>query len=102
MTKSDRKPAPPSDPLPRRRALLEDEFLEDLRYWLSVDPKIADRALRIVEETLRTPFLGIGKPEPLKRSAGNWSRRLTGEHRIVYRVTRDSVDFLQARFHYDD
>ena len=59
------------------------------------------RALDIVEAIVRDPFTGIGKPEPLKYLApGTWSRRLTQEHRIVYLVRDDRIDFLQARYHY--
>ena len=59
------------------------------------------RALDLVEAILRDPFAGIGKPEPLKYLAsGAWSRRLTQEHRIVYLVRDERVDFLQARYHY--
>ena len=55
-----------------------------------------------MEATRRDPVRGIGKPEPLKHSfKGAWSRRLTAEHRIVYRVFDDRINFLQARFHYD-
>ena len=66
-----------------------------------MDRKTALRALDLVEAILRDPFTGIGKPEPLKYyAAGAWSRRLTQEHRIVYLVTHDRIDFLQARYHY--
>jgi toxin YoeB len=59
------------------------------------------RALELVEAVLRDPFEGIGKPEPLKYTlAGCWSRRLTQEHRLVYRVTERRIDFLEARYHY--
>lgn len=65
------------------------------------DRKTALRALDLVEAILRDPFQGIGKPEPLKYlAAGAWSRRLTQEHRLVYLVSRDRIDFLQARYHY--
>ena len=57
--------------------------------------------LVLVEAALREPFAGMGKPEPLKHElAGTWSRRTTGEHRLVYLVREDRVDFLQARYHY--
>jgi toxin YoeB len=79
---------------------MQTTFREDLAYWVATDVKIAQRLLRIVEETLRNPYEGIGKPEPLKQAAGLWSRRLTDEDRIAYRVTAEHVDFLQARFHY--
>lgn len=80
---------------------MQAQFREDLRSWIGNDPRVAERLMRIVEETLRDPFTGLGKPEPLKHAlAGAWSRRLTGEHRVVYRVTDEAVDFLQARYHY--
>jgi len=85
----------------RRDAVFEPEFLEDLRHWVQTDRKIALRALDIVEAVMRDPFVGIGKPEPLKYlAAGAWSRRLTQEHRIVYVVSDSRVNFLQARYHY--
>jgi len=84
-----------------REAVFQPEFLEDLRYWVNTDRKLALRALDLVEATLRDPFQGIGKPEPLRHLApGAWSRRLTQEHRLVYFVRDDRIDFLQARYHY--
>ena len=57
--------------------------------------------LDLVDAVLRDPFLGIGKPEPLRRQAADlWSRRITQEHRLVYRVTDQRLDYLQARYHY--
>jgi toxin YoeB len=77
------------------------EFREDLRYWVESERKVALRAFDLIEAILRDPFTGIGKPEPLKYLAsGAWSRRLTQEHRIVYLVSADRIDFLQARYHY--
>ncbi|HET7437414.1 MAG TPA: Txe/YoeB family addiction module toxin [Thermoanaerobaculia bacterium] len=85
----------------KRITVFHTEFREDLRYWVETDRRIALRALEIVEAILRDPFTGIGKPEPLKYLAsGTWSRRLTQEHRIVYLVSNDRIDFLQARYHY--
>jgi len=84
-----------------RIAVFQPEFREDLRYWVETDRRVALRALEIVEAILRDPFEGIGKPEPLKYLAsGTWSRRLTQEHRVVYLVSNDRIDFLQARYHY--
>ena len=81
--------------------MFHPELREDLRYWLDTNRKVALRALDLVEAILREPFSGIGKPEPLKFvAAGSWSRRLTEEHRIVYLVRQDRIDFLQARYHY--
>ena len=85
----------------RREAYFQPGFLEDLRHWVSVDRKTALRALDLVEAILRDPFIGIGKPEPLRNlPPGTWSRRLTQEHRIVYLVRDTRIDFLQARYHY--
>ena len=84
-----------------RDAVFHPEFREDLEYWIKIDRKIALRALRLIEEVMRNPFQGIGKPEPLRYLApGTWSRRLTQEHRIVYLVRDERIDFLQARYHY--
>ena len=84
-----------------RQAVFQSEFREDLRYWVKTDRKAALRTLELVEAVLNDPFTGIGKPEPLKFAlAGCWSRRITQEHRLVYRVSDTRIDFLQARYHY--
>lgn len=84
-----------------REAVFHPEFRQDLRYWVETDRKVAIRAFELIEGILRDPFTGIGKPEPLKYLlAGCWSRRLTQEHRLVYRVSGNRIDFLQARYHY--
>jgi toxin YoeB len=84
-----------------REAVFHPEFRQDIRYWVETDRKIALRAFELIEGILRDPFAGIGKPEPLKYVlAGCWSRRLTQEHRLVYRVSARRIDFLQARYHY--
>ncbi len=85
----------------KRAAIFQPEFREDLRYWVETDRKTALRVFDLIEAIMRDPFAGIGKPEPLKYLAdGVWSRRLTKEHRIVYLVRNDQIDFLQARYHY--
>ena len=84
-----------------RVAVFQPEFIEDLRYWVETDRKMAIRAFDLIEAILRDPFEGIGKPEPLKYlTPGAWSRRLSQEHRIVYLVRDERIDFLQARYHY--
>jgi toxin YoeB len=84
-----------------RLAVFHPEFIEDLRYWVEQDRRVALKAFDFIEAILRQPFTGVGKPEPLKHAlAGAWSRRLTQEHRIVYLVSHSRVDFLQARYHY--
>ncbi|HNC45775.1 MAG TPA: Txe/YoeB family addiction module toxin [Acidobacteriota bacterium] len=84
-----------------RDAVFQPEFREDLQFWVETNRKTALRAFALIEATMRDPFEGIGKPEPLKYLGANvWSRRLTQEHRIVYLVSDDRIDFLQARYHY--
>ena len=90
-----------SEPPPARVAVFQAEFRDDLRWWVRTDRKTALRVLDLVEAVLRDPAGGIGKPEPLRTlGAGVWSRRITQEHRLVYVVTGERVDFLQARYHY--
>jgi toxin YoeB len=84
-----------------RLAVFHPEFIGDLRYWVKTERSTALRVLDLVEATLRDPFQGAGKPEPLRYLlAGCWSRRITQEHRLVYAVTDARIDFLQARYHY--
>lgn len=84
-----------------REAVFQPEFREDLHYWVKENRKVALRVFNLMEAIMRDPFKGIGKPEPLKYlGAGVWSRRITQEHRIVYVVQGNRIDFLQARYHY--
>jgi toxin YoeB len=84
-----------------RIAVISGHFRSDLRYWIETDRKMALRVLDLMAVVLADPFAGIGKPEPLKfELAGCWSRRITQEHRIVYRVFIDRIEFVQARYHY--
>ena len=91
----------PTEQRTQRDAVFQFEFMEDLRYRVQTDSKIALRAFALIKAILPDPFIGIGKPEPLKYlPLGTWLRRLTQEHRIVYLVRDDRIDFLQARYHY--
>lgn len=84
-----------------RRIVLQQEALEDLAHWVETDRKVALRVLRLMESAARTPFEGIGKPEPLKHIGSDvWSRRITKQDRLVYRVLETHIDILQARYHY--
>jgi len=86
---------------PKRVAVFQPEFLQDLRFWVKNERGVAIRVLDLVEAVIRDPFEGAGKPELLRHVlSGCWSRRITQEHRLVYRVTDEVVDFLQARYHY--
>ena len=74
---------------------------EDYLYWQRTDRKILDRINKLIKEIQRTPFEGGGKPEPLKHGlSGYWSRRISEEHRIVYKVESDSLLIAQLRYHY--
>jgi toxin YoeB len=85
----------------RRVAVFQPEFIEDLRWWVETERRTAKRLLDLVEAALRDPFKGIGRPEPLKYLGPDvWSRRITQEHRCVYLVKADRVEFLQGRYHY--
>jgi toxin YoeB len=84
-----------------RLAVFQPQFRDDLRYWVETNRKVALKVLELVEASLRDPFSGLGKPEPLKHVlAGTWSRRISQEHRLVYLVLEDRVLFLQCRYHY--
>ena len=86
----------------QRSAVFQPEFRQDLAWWIKNDRKTALRTMDLVEAVVADPFAGIGKPEPLRfELAGCWSRRITQEHRLVYRVTAERIDFLQARYHYE-
>jgi toxin YoeB len=86
---------------PQRDAVFQAEFRDDLRYWVETDRRTALRILALVEAVMREPFSGVGKPEALKYlGADVWSRRITQEHRLVYVVGNDRIDFIQARYHY--
>ena len=85
-----------------REVIFQPQFREDLRHWVQNDRRTALRLLELVEAIVREPFVGIGKPEPLRHLGPNlWSRRLTQEHRVVYLVRDDRIDFLQGRYHYE-
>ena len=78
----------------------EDAWAEYL-VWQETDPQVVKRILQLINDMLRDPYRGIGKPEPLKHALqGYWSRRITGEHRVVYRVSGDDLRIAQLRYHY--
>ncbi len=82
--------------------VIQVRFLEDLEFWIDTDRKTALKIIALMKDIRRDPFSGIGKPEQLKYLPGKpWSRRITQEHRLVYLVTTNRIDFLQARFHYE-
>ena len=83
------------------KLVFADEAWEDYLYWQSHDKKMIDRINKLIRETQREPFAGIGKPEALKHAlSGFWSRRITDEHRMVYRLDGEAIMIVQLRFHY--
>lgn len=97
--KVDLPPPPPT--LPVRFPDFSPQFKDDLGWWYKTKPNKVDKIFALVTDVMQHPFEGIGKPEPLKHlDADTWSRRIDLEHRLIYRVKQNRVDFLQARYHY--
>jgi len=83
------------------KLIFSDHAWEDYIYWQKTDKKILRRINTLIEETKRSPFEGIGKPEPLKHAlSGYWSRRINDEHRFIYKVSDDAMLIAQLRYHY--
>jgi toxin YoeB len=83
------------------RLIFAQEAWEDYLFWQKTDPKVVKRINAVIKDIRRSPFEGIGKPEPLKHGlSGYWSRRITDEHRLIYKVSSDSVLIAQMRYHY--
>jgi toxin YoeB len=83
------------------KLIFSEHAWEDYLYWQRTDRKILDRINRVIKEIQRSPYEGMGKPEPLKHGlSGYWSRRITDEHRIVYKVEKDCLLIAQVRYHY--
>lgn len=79
------------------KLIFAEQAWEDYVYWQQQDKRINE----LIEHTMRDPFTGIGKPEPLKHAlSGFWSRRITDEHRMVYRPEEDALLIAQLRYHY--
>jgi toxin YoeB len=86
-----------------RRFVFTDHAWEDYAWWQTQERKTLARINALLRECQRTPFAGTGKPEPLQGGLkGFWSRRITHEHRLVYRATMDAIEIVACRFHYDD
>lgn len=75
---------------------------DDYNDWAKSDRRLFERIRRVINETVKTPFEGLGKPEPLKHQLkGYWSRRLSDEHRLVYKVTEEYLIIVSCKYHYD-
>ena len=83
------------------KILFADQAWEDYQHWQSNDRQVLKRINELIKDIQRTPYAGLGKPEPLKHAlSGFWSRRITDEHRMVYRVEEQTVKIAQLRYHY--
>ena len=83
------------------KLVFAEQAWEDCLHWQKADRKLLERINALIKETARNPFEGTGKPEPLKHAlAGYWSRRITDEHRFIYKVAGDSLLIAQLRYHY--
>ena len=80
----------------------DDDAWNDYLYWQDTDRKTVKKINALIKDIERTPFVGLGKPEPLKHAlAGFWSRRIDIEHRLIYRIRDDKLEIAQCRYHYD-
>jgi len=83
------------------KLIFSEHAWEDYLYWQETDKKILKRINLLIKDIQRHPFEGLGKPEPLRHGfAGYWSRRITDEHRIVYKLEGDALSIAQLRYHY--
>lgn len=84
------------------KLIFVDESWQDYLYWQQTDKKMLARVNTLIKDILRSPYEGLGKPEPLKHQyRGFWSRRIDAEHRIIYRITDEGLWIIKCRFHYD-
>lgn len=86
-----------------RNIVFEPTAFEDLNTWVETDRRVFKRLYNLIIETARDPFRGTGKPEPLKGNYRScWSRRITDEHRLIYRVSENTIEIVSCRGHYQD
>jgi toxin YoeB len=83
------------------RLIFADQAWDDYLFWQRTDPRIIRRINELIKDAMRHPFEGLGKPEPLRHAlAGYWSRRITDEHRMVYKAPGEDLLIAQLRYHY--
>jgi toxin YoeB len=84
-----------------RKVVFEVDAFRDFVEWARIDHRLYQRIANLIVDTLRTPFSGLGKPEPLKHELrGYWSRRINDEHRLVYKVDDEAITIIACRYHY--
>jgi toxin YoeB len=85
-----------------RKIIFDPDAFGDFTTWTEIDKKVFKRLYKLIIEVTRDPFKGTGKPEPLKGNyKGCWSRRITDEHRLIYRVSQDNIEIISCRGHYE-
>jgi toxin YoeB len=85
----------------KRQIIFQDNAFEDFADWASLDRKLHAKIVALIKDIDRTPFTGLGKPEPLKNElSGYWSRRINDEHRLVYKITNSEIIVIACRYHY--
>lgn len=83
------------------KLVFSEQAWEDYLYWQKTDKQILKRISNLIKDITRSPFEGVGKPEPLKHAlSGYWSRRINDEHRMVYKIREESLYLAQLRYHY--
>jgi toxin YoeB len=83
------------------KLIFSTQAWDDYLHWQSTDKKVVKKINELIKDVIRSPYQGIGKPEPLKHTfSGFWSRRITEEHRMVYRIQGDALEVAQLRYHY--
>ena len=83
------------------KLIFSDHAWDDYLFWQKTDKQILRRINNLIKDTMRNPFKGIGKPEPLKHAlSGYWSRRITDKHRFIYKASENAIEIAQLRYHY--
>ena len=84
-----------------RKIVFESSAFNDFNNWVKLDKKIYRKIVTLIKDIDRSPFTGLGKPEPLKHDLqGYWSRRIDGEHRLVYKITNEEIIIVACKYHY--
>ncbi|GAA4468948.1 Txe/YoeB family addiction module toxin [Nemorincola caseinilytica] len=84
-----------------RRVTFTPDAFREYNEWMEADPEIIQKIILLLRNIQNTPFTGLGKPEPLKGAfSGYWSRRITHEHRLIYKITNTDIEIIKCRGHY--
>ncbi len=85
-----------------KRVIFEANAFTDFTEWAARDKKLHNKIVQLIKDVQRSPFTGLGKPEPLRHElSGYWSRRINQEHRLVYKVTDEDIIIIACKYHYE-